>query len=62
MKNLNKRTRFAIYILLTAGLLVSCNNSGEFGKSVIDFLSSPVTEMSVGDLVIILLIIGFITK
>lgn len=62
MKNLNKITRFVIYILLMAGLLVGCSVNGEFCKSITDFLSTPVTQISVGDLMVVLFIIGLLTR
>jgi hypothetical protein len=54
MKSLIKRTRFAIYILLATGFIVSCSGDSEVGKGILTFLDAPVTEMSVGDLVILL--------
>ena len=65
MKNLNfknVKTRHFLYALLAAGFLVGCSSDGEFGKSIVSFLDSPLTEMSVGDLVIILVVIGILTK
>jgi len=56
------KLRHFLYLLLAAGFLVGCSNDGEFGKSVVAFLDSPLTEMSVGDLVILLVVVGFIFK
>lgn len=59
----NVKTRHFLYALLAAGLLVSCSKGdGEFGKQLAAFLESPISEMSVLDLVLILFIVGLITK
>lgn len=66
MKNFsfkNIKTRHFLYALLAAGFLVSCSKGdGEFGKQLTAFLESPLSEMSVLDLVLILFIVGLITK
>lgn len=56
------KLRHFLYALLAAGFLVGCSSDGEFGKNVMSFLDSPLTEMSVGDLIIILVVIGILTK
>lgn len=53
------RIRIAVVMLMCTVLLIGCSNEGIGFK---DWLESPITDLSIGDLLFMLIAIGFITN
>lgn len=66
MKNFNLKnikTKHFLFALLAVVFLVSCSNGGgDFGEVLTAILKTPVSEMSLIDLIIILVLVNMFTN
>jgi len=60
---LNKnRNRYVLYTLLAVVLMfTACSGDSETGSSLAEWVKQPITEMSIMELIFVVLFIGLIT-
>lgn len=58
-----KKTWYLIFTLLAVGVLITaCSGDTESGLSLKEWVSQPITELSVFDLFLVMFFVGIITK